>query len=682
MNEGEVMNKQKSIYVNLIVMFIITLALEIFVFNYQSVLSINNKEKLIKDITIGQGIGQLENGCFIIDNYDKAFLELKNINQDVNSLKLDFQLLDQDDYIEYDLEITDEGNKYYYATPERYIYNLIEKSKVVKIHPYGKVANIKIDFDKEKNQDVCFKINGIYINSKTPFAFSLVRVLLVYFILVAFWLYRPNSRLYDIKLNLKSKKQAIFFILLFIIQSVVMLYFIYGNEAYNEEVNFKKKYSNLYEYQDLAKSLYNNQLSLEMTPSNELRNMENPYDCEARKKEGIDFEWDKSYYDGKYYVYFGVVPVVLTYLPYYAITGQELSTTILTIVILALSEIGVFIFLNKITQKYFPNTGLLLFTILLLWLVNCSGLLSIAGYPSIYSLPVLFSLMFTYYGLYFWISAINDKKVNRIKVIIGSTCMALVAGCRPQLLLGSFFSIYIFGSYFKNNNGKLKNFISFITPYIIIAILLMIYNKLRFGSVFDLGTNYNLTTNDMTKRGFNIDRIGLGLFLNLFQLPNTIPVFPFVISNQFETNYMGITIVEETFGGLLTTNILLFLNIFIYKFKKIIPKKLYTCSLFAMLFSIIIIIVNTNMAGIVPRYKIDFAWLLFIPTIIIILSIFESNLLDKKIMNHISQLIFITIFLSFVYQFLYLFKDQFLYGLIDTSTYRYLKWYYLLQWWL
>ena len=56
----------------------------------------------------------------------------------------------------------------------------------------------------------------------------------------------------------------------------------------------------------------------------------------------------------------------------------------------------------------------------------------------------------------------------------------------------------------------------------------MLYNNTRFNSPFDFGANYNLTTNDMTKRGFIFDRFAMGINTYLFQLPSFQPIFPSV----------------------------------------------------------------------------------------------------------------------------------------------------------
>ena len=48
--------------------------------------------------------------------------------------------------------------------------------------------------------------------------------------------------------------------------------------------------------------------------------------------------------------------------------------------------------------------------------------------------------------------------------------------------------------------------VAFVLPVVLVAIGLMWYNAARFGSPFDFGANYNLTSNDMTRRGFSVGR--------------------------------------------------------------------------------------------------------------------------------------------------------------------------------
>ena len=83
----------------------------------------------------------------------------------------------------------------------------------------------------------------------------------------------------------------------------------------------------------------------------------------------------------------------------------------------------------------------------------------------------------------------------------------------------------------------------------------MYYNYARFGSVFDFGASYNLTTNDMRYRGWVWGRIPYGIFVYLFQPVKLTTDFPFMETLFASTHYMGITIQEFTPGGLFATHL-------------------------------------------------------------------------------------------------------------------------------
>ena len=88
--------------------------------------------------------------------------------------------------------------------------------------------------------------------------------------------------------------------------------------------------------------------------------------------------------------------------------------------------------------------------------------------------------------------------------------MALVAGCRPQMVLFAALALpilwprYITEKRLCSRAGAQGKRAAFILPVVLVAVGLMWYNAARFGSPFDFGANYNLTSNDMTRRGFAV----------------------------------------------------------------------------------------------------------------------------------------------------------------------------------
>ena len=168
--------------------------------------------------------------------------------------------------------------------------------------------------------------------------------------------------------------------------------------------------------------------------------------------------------------------------------------------------------------------------------------------------------------------------------------MALSVGCRPQSVLICTVAIPLFLSYFFKDKYILKKqgikeLVTLAIPFVIIASGIMYYNYIRFGSPFDFGSSYNLTTNDVTRRGFSIGRTGLGIFTYLFQIPSFNATFPFIEPINIETNYIGKTIYENCFGGLITSLPLLWFGFALPKAKNTLKER----KLFALTITLFLI---------------------------------------------------------------------------------------------
>ena len=71
-------------------------------------------------------------------------------------------------------------------------------------------------------------------------------------------------------------------------------------------------------YEQQFDAFLKHRLSIDIEPAKELLALSNPYDRASRT--GIRFLWDRALYDGKYYSYFGITPIITVYYPYYFIT--------------------------------------------------------------------------------------------------------------------------------------------------------------------------------------------------------------------------------------------------------------------------------------------------------------------------------------------------------------------------
>lgn len=81
------------------------------------------------------------------------------------------------------------------------------------------------------------------------------------------------------------------------------------------------------------------QFHLNIVPDSRLAALDNPYDSQLRNTSGIPYLWDRSYFNGKYYSYFGIAPLILAYEPLYIIFGKLPGIELATGIISAISVI-------------------------------------------------------------------------------------------------------------------------------------------------------------------------------------------------------------------------------------------------------------------------------------------------------------------------------------------------------
>lgn len=661
---------------------VIVLSLECFVFSYQHFLTLNNKSKKVTDYKIEEKT---------INGVEQKGIRIPLKNIDLTSLYFDVENK-HDKLTTWRVYAFDKESKTYQ------LLNLTEHYRGIKKSYYKTIYNT---YDSDflflgMYKDNTFSVNEIILNPIIPIQISLSRVLLLFITISFFYLLRPSTSLYKEKVKDYPKKVNKILIIFFVGISISTFVLTNINPAFRKGSCFNVHFHGgvtVDEYALLAESLSKGKIYLEKEPIKELKNIKNPYNTKAReqklKNSKKEYLWDVAYHNGKYYVYFGIAPVLLTYLPFYVITGQHLSSNIVVWIALTLITAGFLLLMKQLIQKYTKNIniGSLCLILLFFLLGNHFILLYAAKRPDFYSIPILFGIMFSLMGINCWLRSIKkDHSLNKKYLLLGSFFMALVAGCRPQLLLISFSSIFIFKDYLKEKRFLLKEgrreLLSFMLPYLIVAISCMWYNYARFGSIFDFGANYNLTTNDMTKRGFHLERIGLGLYYFLISVPRFSNIFPFIETLPLHTNYIGITIYENMYGGILMMSPLLIIGLLFFKFKKFFNNKnLYNLTMLFSISSIIILILDTNMAGILPRYILDFEWLLALSTVILLLNILETWKNKKEYTKILNKILYIVIVISLIYNFFLLFIDI-SYTLKSTIPNLFYKFYYLIQFWL
>lgn len=329
-------------------------------------------------------------------------------------------------------------------------------------------------------------------------------------------------------------------------------------------------------------------------------------------------------------MYFGVVPELLFYLPCYMLTGHQFPNYMAVYLCYCGFILAAFALYREIIRRWFPQTPFSLYLLISIMTVCCGNYLAVAIRPDLYHTPIMAATMFTVGGLWLWIKGkYAEGNRKRVCFFLGSACMALVAGCRPQMLLFSFLAVALFREEVIKrrelfSRRALWDTVCICLPYVVVAVGIMYYNAARFGSPFDFGATYSLTSNDMTKRSFNVAQTVLGIWYYFLQPPLIGSDFPFLQANQLESSYMGKLNSEYIYGGILACNVFTWVVVFIKKGKTVLEQKgIYAFVLMNIFISLIIGIVDVNGAGILQRYMADMIWGLWFAAALMMLYLVE-----------------------------------------------------------
>ncbi len=649
----------KHVAVRVVAVAILALLLEVFLFNMNYFRSLGYEPVDLSDRittlettdtgTSDFGLGHSVKYKFTESN---SAIDFYDLNKVVNSIHLDLDNSQAAQNLKIKISFTDDAHETYFSTteytfgvPEVDVSTASEQSQYLYLQSSGKIQNLRIEIVGE---DTSYPVSlySVVINDRQPFDFNGLRFFVTFAVLLLVYVFRPKSSIYRCLVREHPRFSRAVIVLATACEVLVLSAYLFlgsnqvgiATSSYNSGswdghsiVNtYKVGGDNAQQYAELAKAMTHGQLYLDTEPPEWLVGMDNPYDKGARdelqKQTGESYLFDVAFYDGHYYVYFGVLPVLLFYLPFYLLTGSSFPTAIGVLIACIMFTLGITALMDRFARHHFKRVSLGLFLLLQMPLVACSGILYLAKFPTFYSLPISMALAFTVWGLYFWMRGRSEKNAGRW-YLAGSLCMALVVPCRPQFLIFSllafplFWRRFITERYLFSKRGA-REFACLLAPYFVIAIGVMLYNRARFGSFTDFGANYNLTVNDMTQRGMNAGRLLPALFAYFLQTPTTTGVFPWLQPTTFDTTYLGQTIKEVTFGGIFVCLPILWVIAFAkpilaYRFNVRSTHTVASVVLTMLASGLVVACLDAEMAGILQRYTADFSILLLVPAVLL-----------------------------------------------------------------
>lgn len=421
------------------------------------------------------------------------------------------------------------------ARRERIAVGAEMRSVTAYVSSYGDANYIDVTFDDMETE---LTVSNIVINPTYKFSFNLLRFAAVCLLISMVYLLRKNNVSTAIKEKMSFGQAAIISVAVCCTASVLMWFFCLSGEtgnyvAYPLDYPVKSYSPYIQQFDAFIKG----QIYIDVQPSAELLALENPYSVSERF--GVSYLFDRAFYDGKYYSYFGVAPLLTVYLPFYLISGGHglptdstvmAAFSVLTAIFLPLAVIE----WSKLRRKNAPWFS----AVCAVGAYFASMVLLIQrGRAPFYYIASIAGMAFVSAFLCFMLKAIQSEKKSKktFFLVLAGAGFALAFLSRINSVLPIIFVIAAGVAMYAFDCIKQKSVKKFIgemaalgLPVAAAVVFSLCYNYARFDDPLQFGADYQLTVADTSQYEIFIGGIIPTLFHYFIQPFVADDLFPYI----------------------------------------------------------------------------------------------------------------------------------------------------------
>lgn len=506
-------------------------------------------------------------------------------------------------------------------------------------------------------------VQAVRANVRVPFEFSPARVAVMLAAALAVALLRPGSRLWRIRLDPSSRAQRLVFAACMAGCAVLTAVAVGRAIVFASPLVFHKPGDYTYDfdqYGHVADALLAGHAWLDLPVPDALAAAGTPHDVGVRDQLLADgatpLYWDYAFHDGHWYSYFGVLPAVLLFLPYRAITSLFVDGGLMlpSGAAVPLLMFGFLLFGSLLTlrlvSRIAPSTPLAAAILALAVFLFGANAPYLWFRTNFYSVPMAASLMFTTMGLWLWLGADTSRPpltpsdrwsvsgarpLSLPRLALGALCIAANIGCRPTFALSALLGFVIFRaqiaglirdirSHSAHLSQALRAPAAVLLPALAVAVPVLAYNVARFGSPLDFGERYQMTVTDMTRftQPLADVPVTIGYYLLLpFRLTDT---FPWVALSP--TPMPQWAYAEPMVGGLFVLCpfvALAFATPFLRR--RMRESRQWPLAVFCLALGLALVIIDTLKGGLGWRYIADFGWLFALASLPTLLALVDGR---------------------------------------------------------
>jgi hypothetical protein len=272
-------------------------------------------------------------------------------------------------------------------------------------------------------------------------------------------------------------------------------------------------------YELLTEALISGQTHLKLQPDERLKNLDNPW----AGGQGIPRAHDATYFNDRYYLYFGVGPVILLLAPWRIITGSYLSDGAAIGIFCSLGFLLAAWFYVRCYKIFFKNLSPVWVFIALISLGLGSFIQFELRSSEFYHVPIASAFLCAMIVAHaiLWAAIGKSWQFQTWWVAIACTAGAAAVGSRPNFLIALIATLFgVFIIYYKWSKAEgiwskpaRRIFFSALIPIMLIGLMLAIYNYQRFGDFKEFGIRYQFAAIDMR----NMKLLGFEFIAHAFE---------------------------------------------------------------------------------------------------------------------------------------------------------------------
>ncbi len=441
--------------------------------------------------------------------------------------------------------------------------------------------------------------------------FSILALGLIWLFLCAGWCFEWHRLIFDPK---SREQKGIFgaLILVFAVISVFIYAFsVDGGMLYEYPLSSVDGYGC---YPQLFDAFMKGQTNIDTEYDLSVFETINPYDPTERylaTGERYGVFWDRAYFGGKLYSYFGAAPVILLYFPIYFITGSIPSDAFASLLLAIFAGLFLMLTVWEFSRQYAKQAPFAAVCMLALSVPFGALLLPTLTNANFYHIAVLSALFFTSALLYLFLRGTGCELAISRRTLFALAGLSLggVAASRPTLVLFVLVLVPLALRYLREKkNGRLIDVTAFALPVLVCAGLLMFYNHSRFGSPFDFGNNYQLTIREVSLYTFKSEYFAPSLYWYFAQPASWDGVFPYLHPSVLRLKSLAdLPYLYNTIGSLSIP--VTWGSIFTLSATKKQPYLRATAAI-AVVSAVFLVYFNTCFGGVHLRYAADIMFIL------------------------------------------------------------------------